>query len=241
MSPGHAFLWKTHVEHGDPSVDKMMYDSEGECRVLTDFDLSLLQWEPRVLGTDRTGTVPFMAIELLTDEYWKGTIKRYYHHELESFIWVIVFVFLLYQDGKRRSNQYATPWMTSNYNTCRERMVDFYMHSVYEAQAQKDYAALWPLALDLCSSLAILPARKRRRFRANISPSASWIEDSKEMWDTFILTLDGFVMQDIGREFSDHVQLLKNYKPDLRDMTEDVKEDLRRKYSYLLEQYAPSL
>ena len=93
---------KTHVERGDPSVDNMMYDPESKCGVLTDFDLSLR--EPRVSGTDRTGTVPFMAIDLLTDEYWEGTIKRYYHHELESFIWVIVFVFLLYQDGKRQSN-----------------------------------------------------------------------------------------------------------------------------------------
>ena len=93
---------KTHVERGDPSVDNMMYDPESKCGVLTDFDLSLR--EPRVSGTDRTGTVPFMAIDLLTDEYWEGTIKRYYYHELESFIWVIVFVFLLYQDGKRQSN-----------------------------------------------------------------------------------------------------------------------------------------
>jgi Fungal protein kinase len=83
-SPGHAFLWKNHVEHGDPSVDNMIYGPESKCGVLTDFDLSLLQWEPRVFGT------PFMAIDLLTDEYWEGTIKRYYHHELESFIWVIV-------------------------------------------------------------------------------------------------------------------------------------------------------
>ena len=101
-SPGHAFLWKNHVERGDPSVDNMMYDPDSKCGVLTDFDLSLR--EPRVLGTDRTGTVPFMAIDLLTDEYWEGTLERYYHHELESFIWVIVFVFLLYQDGKRQSN-----------------------------------------------------------------------------------------------------------------------------------------
>jgi len=38
-------------------------------------------------------------------------------------------------------------------------------------------------------------------------------------------------MQDIGHEFSDQVQRLKKYKPDLRDMPEDVKEELRKRYS----------
>ena len=155
-----------------------MYDPESGCGVLTDFDLSLLQWEPRIFGTDRTGTVPFMAIDLLTDEYWKGTIKRYYYHELESFIWVIVFVFLLYQDGKRQCNKYVTPWMTSDYNTCREKKGDFYTKSVYLAQAQKDYATLWPLARRLCSCLLILPIRDNRRFEAEASPSTTWTEDS---------------------------------------------------------------
>jgi len=148
----------------------MMFDPESGCGVLTDFDLSLLQWEPRIFGTDRTGTVPFMAIDLLTDEYWKGTIKRYYHHELESFIWVIVFVFLLYQDGKRRSNKYATPWMTSNYNTCRKEKGDFYSQSVYRAQDQKD-AELWPLAFDPCSSLTILPNRTKRESDVAFGPT----------------------------------------------------------------------
>ena len=30
----------------------MMYDLDLKCSVLTDFDLSLLQWEPSIIGTD---------------------------------------------------------------------------------------------------------------------------------------------------------------------------------------------
>ena len=78
----------------------MMYDSELGCGVLTDFDLSILQWEPRVIGTDRTGTIPFMALDLLTAEYWSGLVKRYYYHELESFTWVLPYVCLCYQNGQ---------------------------------------------------------------------------------------------------------------------------------------------
>ncbi|KAF8881281.1 hypothetical protein CPB84DRAFT_1687298, partial [Gymnopilus junonius] len=89
---GHSFLWKNFIEHGDPSLNNLMYDEETGCGVLTDFDLSLLQWEPRVFGTDRTGTIPFMALHLLQKGYWTGHEERYYHHELESFVWILPYV-----------------------------------------------------------------------------------------------------------------------------------------------------
>ncbi|KDR79227.1 hypothetical protein GALMADRAFT_25577, partial [Galerina marginata CBS 339.88] len=88
----HAFLWKHHVEHGDPSLSNLMYDPDTQCGVLSDFDLSVLQWEPRVTGTEKMGSVPFMALEILTEDYWEGKVQRCYHHELESFIWILVYV-----------------------------------------------------------------------------------------------------------------------------------------------------
>ncbi|KAF8881296.1 hypothetical protein CPB84DRAFT_1687276 [Gymnopilus junonius] len=97
-SLGHAFLWKNFVEHGDPSLSNLMYDEDNGRGILTDFDLSLLQWQPRVFGTDRTGNIPFMALALLTDRYWDGRLERSYHHGLESFIWILPYVkFLLHQ------------------------------------------------------------------------------------------------------------------------------------------------
>ena len=44
---------------------------------------------PRVPETDRTGTISFMAIELLTDEYWNGKIEQLCRDELEAFIWIL--------------------------------------------------------------------------------------------------------------------------------------------------------
>ena len=161
-----------------------MFDPESGCGVLTDFDLSLLQWEPRIFGTDRTGTVPFMAIDLLTDEYWKGTIKRYYHHELESFIWVIVFVFLLYQDGKRQSNKYVTPWMTSNYNTCRKEKGDFYSETLREVEpsVQKDYATFWLLPRRLCTSLARQNLQRSFSELPESGEKPDQLQESENMW-----------------------------------------------------------
>ncbi|KAF8808817.1 hypothetical protein BYT27DRAFT_7136869, partial [Phlegmacium glaucopus] len=122
---GHAFLWKYRVEHRDPSLGNMMYDPDLKCGVLTDFDLSIFQWEPRVIGTDPTGTIPFMAIDLLTEAYWQGLTKCLYRHELEAFIWILPYTFLLYRDGLRLRNKHVDPWRTSDYNTCRKEKSDF--------------------------------------------------------------------------------------------------------------------
>ncbi|KAF8808810.1 hypothetical protein BYT27DRAFT_7061442, partial [Phlegmacium glaucopus] len=121
----HAFLWKHHVEHGDPSLGNMMYDPDLKCGVLTDFDLSIFQWEPSVIGTDPTGTIPFMAIDLLTEAYWQGLTKRLYRHELEAFIWILPYTFLLYKDGLRLPNKYVDRWRTSDHTTCMGKKLAF--------------------------------------------------------------------------------------------------------------------
>src|SRR5271170_3917635 len=76
-------------------------------------------------GTNRMGTIPFMAIELLTNEYWNGSIERLYRHELEAFIWILPFVFLRYQNGKSQRGTVVDQWMTSNYISCREKKSAF--------------------------------------------------------------------------------------------------------------------
>ena len=77
-----------------------MYNDNLHCRVLCDYDISISRRHLRVPGMDRTGTILFMAIELLTEEYWNGSIERLYQHELEAFIWILPFVFLRYQNEK---------------------------------------------------------------------------------------------------------------------------------------------
>jgi hypothetical protein len=74
--------------------------------------------------------------------------------------------------------------MTSDYNTCREKKGDFYARGVYRAQAQNDYAELWPFPRRLCSCVLILNIRESRRFEAEASPSITWTEDSTEMWNS---------------------------------------------------------
>ena len=89
-----------------------MYHATRKCGVLTDFDFA---WLMRIPGTDRdlTGIIPFMALELLQDQYWKGDITRCYHHELEAFVWMLPFVFLAYDNGQfDRKAPFVVDWMS---------------------------------------------------------------------------------------------------------------------------------
>jgi hypothetical protein len=55
------------VHHRDISVANLMYyHHKGKIYgVLNDYDLSILPDKMRTLGTERTGTWPFMAIDML--------------------------------------------------------------------------------------------------------------------------------------------------------------------------------
>jgi len=73
-----------------------MYKENNKYGVLNDFDLSTIMnpgdRNPNRQGLERTGTLPFMAVELLENEGFDGKIPRRYEHELESFSWVLVWV-----------------------------------------------------------------------------------------------------------------------------------------------------
>ena len=71
----------------------MYYRAGGEVvGVMNDFRVSTLASSERKFGNEQTGTVPFMAIELLEKNGQNGTVAHKYRHEVESFIWVFVWV-----------------------------------------------------------------------------------------------------------------------------------------------------
>ncbi|KAM6495139.1 hypothetical protein JOM56_009762 [Amanita muscaria] len=92
----HSLLWRIGIAHGDVSLHNLMYKEHNKYGVLNDFDLSTIMEpgdrNPNRQGLERTGTMPFMALELLEDEGFDGKIPRRYDHELESFAWVLVWV-----------------------------------------------------------------------------------------------------------------------------------------------------
>ena len=94
LSPGLYLLWKIGIAHGDVSLSNMMYyEQDGKkYGVLNDFDLAAImavgERTPKKQGFERTGTLPFMAIDLL--RYPNGQISRWFRHDLESCMWCLV-------------------------------------------------------------------------------------------------------------------------------------------------------
>jgi len=84
-SLGHYILWKAGIQHGDISVSNLMH--RNGTGVLNDFDLARLD-TPGIRGFDRTGTKPFLALDLLTADAQDGKAERRYRYDLESFLWI---------------------------------------------------------------------------------------------------------------------------------------------------------
>ncbi|KAI0337827.1 hypothetical protein BDW22DRAFT_1363600 [Trametopsis cervina] len=92
----HYLLWANGYEHTDPSLENLRIRKVGETPygVLNDFDLAITPGQSRGLG-ERTGTTPFMAVDLLCAEFWEtGLITRVYRHDLEGLLWVLAWIVL---------------------------------------------------------------------------------------------------------------------------------------------------
>ncbi|KIK40225.1 hypothetical protein CY34DRAFT_807451 [Suillus luteus UH-Slu-Lm8-n1] len=123
----HHALWKIGVHHRDVSPNnQMVYSLCGRfIGALNDYDLSSLKRDgPSCL--ERTGTVPFMAIDLLMPEAIAGNVEHVYAYDAESFIWVLIWVCLRYENGKLLSkNRPLEEWLKSDAIRCRVNKNDF--------------------------------------------------------------------------------------------------------------------
>jgi hypothetical protein len=123
-------LWTVGVYHGDPSLGNMALriDERGKLHgVLTDWDLATVEELGAHHGDRRTGTRPFMAIDILCDQYWDGLIPRVYRHELEGFVWILPWVFFQYQDKKCTPHRIFKRWVDRDVLIIRSVKRDFYI------------------------------------------------------------------------------------------------------------------
>jgi len=102
--PGHALLWALGIGHCDISLRNLMRKPGSTMAVLNDFDLASRfnpgEATPTQPGFERIGTKPFMALELLNEPGRSGPLLRRYRHDLESFVWVLVWVCGCVQDNQ---------------------------------------------------------------------------------------------------------------------------------------------
>ena len=107
-----------------------MHKESNKYGVLNNFDLSTIMQpgdkNPNRRGLERTGTLPFMAVELLEDEGFDGKVPRRYEHELESFSWVLLWVSRCVLGGRESERPPVLgDWLGNNNVAVRRAKLDF--------------------------------------------------------------------------------------------------------------------
>jgi Fungal protein kinase len=165
LALGHLHLWKGGIEHNDISVSNLMYDRATNCAgVLNDFDLAHVRGMPRPSGMERTGTMPFMALDLLTEDGWAGKVERLYRHDCESFAWVLLWICARYDNGAENKAPFKE-FITSDFQQCYEKK-----HScgqtIPKIQPTASYVRFWAAAAELIFHvLDQMSATERNKFR----------------------------------------------------------------------------
>ncbi|KAI6118354.1 hypothetical protein F5141DRAFT_1212270 [Pisolithus sp. B1] len=108
----------TDFLHTCPSNLRFYRTSDGTIMgVLNDFDLASTEGDD--IGTERTGTVPFMALDLLRRHGIYNQTKHGYQHDAESFIWVLAWITLRYDNGMlRATGRPLDEWLNVDAPSC---------------------------------------------------------------------------------------------------------------------------
>ncbi|TFY56161.1 hypothetical protein EVG20_g9035 [Dentipellis fragilis] len=126
----HVVKFKAGVLHRDLSTGNLMFNRDKRDQaygILNDWDLcEEVDTDPKnhtATSRHRTGTLPFMAMELLSD---KPPIHRY-RHDLESFFWILIWAVYHFElNGKeRRPNDLVNSWMQGTWKEMALAKRDF--------------------------------------------------------------------------------------------------------------------
>jgi len=104
-----------------------------------------------------------MAIDLLTKEGQRGEVKHLYRHDLESFIWVLIWVPLRYKDGQLlpRKSRPFDEWAIVDAETCGEKKSFFQTRFLkYKSFAVGQH--MWELVMDCLDVLETETHRRRK-------------------------------------------------------------------------------
>jgi Fungal protein kinase len=142
-----------------------MYDKlNGDCGVLNDYDLAHLHGRQRSSDTECTGTVPFMALDLLrlSKDAKDSKIARLYRHDCESFVWALLWICCRYDGGKVIRN---APFSELNTNDFRKCLVKKYciMHFYLDFEPTTSYKRFGRAVLELLSLPVFQLGSKTRR------------------------------------------------------------------------------
>ncbi|KAJ7592402.1 hypothetical protein C8J56DRAFT_477899 [Mycena floridula] len=138
----HFLLWQRGMQHGDISVNNIRYNPVTLKGVLNDFDLALfIPDQPSPLPRRRaTGTIPFMALELLDESGWSGEKRHLYRHDLESFAWVLLWICVRFCDGRERPGGPLNRFLANKPQDCYAEKLS---QQIVNLTPSPDYQSSW--------------------------------------------------------------------------------------------------
>lgn len=120
--------------------------------VLCDFDLSTTDGK-QSKNRERTGTMPYMALDLLENATALSEVIHIYRHDSESFLWTIADVMHTYDDGVclREKSPCYRAWRGVDYATCRGRKLGWLTRDKPEYELASSHREDHPWLLNLAN------------------------------------------------------------------------------------------
>ncbi|PVF92559.1 hypothetical protein CPB86DRAFT_744149 [Serendipita vermifera] len=134
----HLALWKHGIYHRDISSGNLMCKKVGEqvVGVLIDYDLATRARDGSLGNTDRTGTVPFMALDLISEQGLKQRVPHVYRHDAESFFWVLMWIVTQFEGGERKYHIHNS-WGRQGFNeSAKSRLAQLVRWHRYPGQVE---------------------------------------------------------------------------------------------------------
>jgi serine/threonine protein kinase len=211
---GHIILWGMGYHHRDVSPPNIMYHRNGDhvIGVLNDWDLATVLSTFAPPNTDRTGTIPFMALQLLMDK----KVIHLFRHDAESFIWLFLWVCGC-SDGTDKEvlvKPYKT-WRDLDMLACKKERGDFLSDVDLDDINVSEHHM--PNAL-FCLFLAILLQQLRQHIWKDIPASADCKSQDEKDTALFKVLLPKFreIRVELNKKFSPKDWKDREYRQEIR-------------------------
>ncbi|KAG8819410.1 swr complex subunit [Serendipita sp. 399] len=141
----HGLLWSLGIRHRDISIGNLMFFRDEKAKVhgvLIDFDLASTGDE-RTDNHQRTGTLPFMAIQLLRDPGLRGEATHHYFYDMEAFFWVAVYTTATFHKGKPVQSSPYVIWSEIHPNQLWKEKLAWAIMEFEEHTPSESHATTW--------------------------------------------------------------------------------------------------
>ena len=143
---GYRWLYEIpKILHRDISIDNLMLRKQGDkiYAVLNDFDLAVSADVKSMSSKHRTGTKPFMAIDLIHPD----PAVHMYRHDLESIFYVLVWITSRFDNGQEIADPPLQEWADNDDRVLVEKKRSFFLSMPPRRTKQFESFGRWVVSM----------------------------------------------------------------------------------------------